>query len=210
MKWLMQKNSNNHIHKLAPALKLALHRIDCPSTDDLMLYVWEMLDSTPAAEIKQHLQQCRACADEVAVFAKPVRSATPQLPVSQHLNAIKDQIRVMIAQLVSIPESALMPLKGEAALTQYFEITEKNWQVMITPSKDAFGYALSGQIIADEVNFSALQVHLVLDNTKTAALTPDVVGWFQFNAVKHEWVDMLIEGANERIELHKIRVFDSS
>lgn len=97
-------------------LKECLYRFNCPSADELGDFYLEILPEAIRKRIKQHLEFCTHCREELRVLEqfeqaedKAISSETVLLPVKELLTKIGKQIQTIIYT----PQPGLSALRGE-------------------------------------------------------------------------------------------------
>ncbi|MCW1967134.1 MAG: hypothetical protein KIH69_003300 [Anaerolineae bacterium] len=188
---------------LEPIFKKALFRSGCLSADELMLFRWGMLDKPKVDAVRQHLESCRACAQEISLF---LPSAKAQNPTAADLFDTAAKLwRVLVASLV--PSAGLTYGAVRSGQPQskalVYELDDLGWEISINQQTKALGYQLAGQILADELPLDS-QIHLVQDNHILQSTTPNASDSFIFQPVEAGRYAIWIEFADTQVQLPDI------
>jgi len=190
---------------LSDQLKVALHRVDCPSADALRSYRWNELPAERAGVIAEHLLACRTCRRELAVFAGPALAPAPgQDNAEQPLLA---RVHLFIARLVTTAQPAAPALRGTLTAGAVYQVDETGWEVTLREAIEAYGYAVAGQVLGPEPEALADgRVTALADGQPAVAASLDASGWFTLRGLAPGQYALWIEMADDVIHLPTIEI----
>lgn len=142
-----------------------LYRFDCPTAAVLRDYVWQDLDPATRQTVRQHLDVCPLCRDELSQLeavwseANPATSETPQLSRYQtallHAKGFLENVRWVVATTVS---GTTLEAAG-AFRADVRQAARRPWSTLL----DADDVMISVVAVPDEQDCYTLTVHPLAD-----------------------------------------------
>lgn len=190
------------LRQLYHVLETALHRLDCPSVDELRALRWKQLSPTRAALVKQHLTTCATCAQEATTFNGPMPEASASSP-----GWLERAFSVLVARLTP-PRLTLLPaLRGSAAQDIIYEVEEMGWEVMLTSLMESSGYSLAGQVLGpDPAKLSLGRATLLANGRLVQEVGLDATGWFELRGLPVGDCTLWLELSETRVEMPDIHL----
>jgi hypothetical protein len=197
-----------------------LSRFDCLPAEKLLAYRWGQLAPTEADAVSQHVKTCAACANELAQLMGPLpahaaRHATHQQTAPNAdslLNRVGQRLAVLAARIFTPPPELMPVVRGggdanAADAVLNFAIADRDWEVTLTPTKQAAGILLSGQLLGPQPEeLRRATATLLANNEFVTDIALDESGWFELPVAKAATYQLWFDLPNTRITIDELKL----
>lgn len=197
--------------RVLPTLAYHLYRIECPSSDHLTNYHFDILDAEQTAVIKKHLKLCHYCQEELQELKNFLEN--PRQPDLSNISRIDDQTAapVVFAMLTTPAQPSLRAYRGDisGALVRLTFETERD-TIFLDLEPVPQGYKLNGTILDpdDQDIWANISLEIWQSGTLIATLDTDDFGGFEYLLKTHGTIDLRFIGPNATIIITDIEVKD--
>lgn len=171
----------------------ALFRLQCPDTDQILNYVWDLLDEETSLRTAVHITKCPHClAESERLAPAPVIEETGS--ESSLLPELGRRLRLFMAQLqpyqhvvpVRFDDQAQSITRGQASFTKVYTIEELDLTILLDQwIEDDKTCTIQGQLLGmDSDHIESFQVSLMTDERRVATQKLNAVGVFSFTSIR--------------------------
>lgn len=180
---------------------MALSRLQCPDTDQLLNYSWNLLDEETSLLIAVHLAKCPHCmAESERLAPSTIKEQTNDALSSLSIAELGQRVRLFVAQLLPPhPLSAVrfdrqMPLttRGQVSSTKIYAIAELDLDIVLDCWMEADQTCtVQGQLLGVKPEqIESFQVSLLKDQTRVVTQPLSNAGVFTISSVKPDRYDL--------------------
>jgi hypothetical protein len=170
----------------------SLYRVECPSPQQLADFHWGFLDSEQTQLVRQHLETCPRCQDELAQlldFLKPL----PEESVENIIPLWDAEESTHRATRVDV--SGNLALKGLDDKSSH-DVQAGTARIYLETSRVPKGYVVSGQVVDSEVSWISAAVELWQDKILRQVGVLDETGEFRFEFAMPSPVSLYITASS--------------
>lgn len=194
-----------HLRALQGTLRVTLDRRNCPAPELLGELAANLLSSSPKLVVARHVQQCPACAQELARYSQPLLPVASPGPGAWVTNTI----RRVTAALRWTPAPPLAYARGAEEPQELFQAGNLGLLVGYTPALGAGGQLVGALLPYPALAFvsgalPAAYITLAQGETPVAETTSDRLGHFVIEAVPPGAYAMLVHWQDELVWIDAI------
>jgi len=127
--------------RTAAVLRAALHRLSCPSPEQLGLYQLNLLPAGERLVLSRHVRECPHCARELEELARVGDS--PSL-----LERLRQAVGVIEAVLLPTPRLQAVPLRGTLPALQRFRAEGVDVHISVQPGHSRGARTVMGRLVS--------------------------------------------------------------